>query len=189
LSVTTRRSAPPGVSRRHNGSRAARRGERHRRRLSADAASATAWASHHRRKADELAVMFRLVLGPDLLHRRDLLAHLLRTGLVNRTVVFRLFGIPKKTGSHATRRWRERDSNPRSPEPAVLRGLREVGCGALRKAPPEDTVRKRVGAPAVPQLDFYCSACHSIEPGAQLVLVGVASPRSVSARRASAFCR
>jgi dihydroorotase len=31
---------------------------------------------HHRRKADELAVMFRLVLGPDLLHRRDLLAHL-----------------------------------------------------------------------------------------------------------------
>src|SRR5580704_15461929 len=34
---------------------------------------------HHRRKADELAVMFRLVLGPDLLHRRDLLAHLLRT--------------------------------------------------------------------------------------------------------------
>jgi len=27
---------------------------------------------HHRRKADELAVMFRLVLGPDLLHRRDL---------------------------------------------------------------------------------------------------------------------
>ena len=53
--------------------------------------------------------MFRLVLGPDLLHRRDLLAHLLRTGLVNRAVVFRLFGIPKKTGSHATRRWREMD--------------------------------------------------------------------------------
>src|ERR1700680_1244620 len=57
---------------------------------------------HHRRKADELAVMFRLVLGPDLLHRRDLLAHLLRADLVNRAVVFRLFGIPKKTGSHET---------------------------------------------------------------------------------------
>jgi hypothetical protein len=26
-------------------------------------------------------------------------------------VVFRLFGIPKKTGSHETRRWREMDSN------------------------------------------------------------------------------
>jgi len=49
--------------------------------------------------------------------------------------------------------------------------------------------RKRVGATAVPQLDLSCSACHSIEPGAQLVLVGVAPPRSFSARRASAFCR
>src|SRR3954462_13287607 len=44
----------------------------------------------------------------------------------------------------------------RSPEPAVLRGLGEVGCGALRKAPLEDPVRKRVGAPAVPQLDLSC---------------------------------
>jgi len=45
--------------------------------------------------------------------RRDLLAHLLRTGLVNRAVVFRLFGIPKKTGSHATRRWRRQSAaNP-----------------------------------------------------------------------------
>jgi hypothetical protein len=40
--------------------------------------------------------------------------------------------------------------------------------------------RKRVGATAVPQLDLSCSACHSIEPGAQLVLVGVAPPRSFS---------
>src|SRR6202045_142293 len=39
------------------------------------------------------------------------------------------------------------------------------------KRPLEDTVRQRVGAPAVPQLDLSCSACHSIEPGAQLVLV------------------
>jgi hypothetical protein len=95
----------------------------------------------------------------------------------------------KLLSSQETPRRRERDSNPRSPEPAVLRGLREVGCGALRKAPLEDTVRQRVGATAVPQLDLSCSACHSIEPGAQLVLLGVASPRSVSARSASAFCR
>src|ERR1700730_18663288 len=49
---------------------------------------------HHRWKTDHLAVKFRLVLGPDLLHRLDLLAHLLRAGLVNGAVVFHLFGIP-----------------------------------------------------------------------------------------------
>ena len=70
-------------------------------------------------------------------------------------------------GSHLTPRWRERDSNPRSPEPAVLRGLREVGCGALGEAPPEDTVvESAFGATAILQLDLSCSACHSIEPGA-----------------------
>jgi hypothetical protein len=62
----------------------------------------------------------------------------------------------------ATPRW-----GTLGPPSRRFRGLREVGCGALRKAPPEDTVRKRVGATAVPQLDLSCSACHSIEPGAQ----------------------
>jgi hypothetical protein len=37
---------------------------------------------------------------------------------------------------------------------------------------------EHIGRFNVPQLDLSCSACHSIEPGAQLVLVDVASPRS-----------
>jgi hypothetical protein len=47
-----------------------------------------------------------------LMPRRSMSSRqLLNSGLVNRGAVFRLFGIPKKTGSHETRRWREMDSN------------------------------------------------------------------------------
>jgi hypothetical protein len=49
---------------------------------------------HHRRKVDELAVVFRLVVGPDRLHCLDLLAQLLEAGLVDRAVVFQLLGVP-----------------------------------------------------------------------------------------------
>jgi hypothetical protein len=45
---------------------------------------------------------------------------------------------------------------------------------------------EHIGRFNVPQLDWSCLACHSIEPGAQLVLVDVASPRSFLARSASA---
>jgi len=39
--------------------------------------------SHHRREVDDIAVVFRLILGPDRLHRLDLLAQFLKTGLVD----------------------------------------------------------------------------------------------------------
>ena len=45
-------------------------------------------------KFDDVAVVFRLRLGPDLLHRLDLLAHLLHAGGENRVVVFDLLLVP-----------------------------------------------------------------------------------------------
>jgi hypothetical protein len=50
--------------------------------------------SLHRRKIDDLAMILGGVLGPDVLHCLDLLAHLQGAGLVNGAVVFHLFGIP-----------------------------------------------------------------------------------------------
>src|SRR5215472_9543277 len=52
---------------------------------------------HHRRKVDQLAMVFRLVHAPNRLHCLELLAHFLETGLVDRTVVFHLLGLPPAT--------------------------------------------------------------------------------------------
>src|ERR1700757_176115 len=70
------------------------------------------------------------------------------------------------------------------------RSMRAPGKSLLyqsRNCAVESTDRHACLSEAVPHLDLSCSACHSIEPGAQLVLLGVASPRSFSARSASAF--
>jgi hypothetical protein len=63
------------------------------------------------------------------------------------------------------------------------RSMRAPGKSLLyqsRNCAVESTDRHACLSEAVPQLDLSCSACHSIEPGAQLVLVGVAPPRSFS---------
>src|SRR4029077_2293733 len=49
---------------------------------------------HHRRVIDDLAVVFGLVLGPDRLHRLDLLAHLLEARRVDRAVLPHLVLVP-----------------------------------------------------------------------------------------------
>src|SRR5438067_2490072 len=51
----------------------------------------------HRRKVDDLAVILGGVLGPDLLHRFDLLPHLQRAGLVICAVFFHFLGVPAAT--------------------------------------------------------------------------------------------
>src|SRR5207237_3951082 len=50
--------------------------------------------SHHRREIDDVAVIFRLRLGPDLAHRLDLLAHLLEPSRVDRAVILHLVLVP-----------------------------------------------------------------------------------------------
>src|ERR1700719_4049472 len=55
--------------------------------------------SHHRREVDELAVIFGLVLGPDLLHRLDPLAHQLEAGFEDRAMVLDFLGIPAATNA------------------------------------------------------------------------------------------
>jgi hypothetical protein len=49
---------------------------------------------HHRREVDDLAVVFRLRLGPNLAHRLDLLAHPLEAGFEVGTVVLHLVLVP-----------------------------------------------------------------------------------------------
>ena len=49
---------------------------------------------HHRVEIDDIAVVFRLVLGPDRLHRLDLLAHLLHARREDRVVVLDLLLVP-----------------------------------------------------------------------------------------------
>jgi hypothetical protein len=50
--------------------------------------------SHHRRKIDELSVIFRPRLGPDRLHSLNTLSHQLEAGFESGAVVFNFFGIP-----------------------------------------------------------------------------------------------
>src|SRR6516165_10392543 len=52
---------------------------------------------HDRAELDKLAVIFRLGLGPDRLHRFDLLAHLLHAGRENGAVVLDLLLVPSAT--------------------------------------------------------------------------------------------
>ena len=49
---------------------------------------------HHRREIDKLAVIFRLGLGPDRLHRLDLLAHPLEARRIDRAVILHLVLVP-----------------------------------------------------------------------------------------------
>ena len=49
---------------------------------------------HHRRNVDQFAVIFRLRLGPDLLHRLDALAHELEARFEDRPMVLHLVLVP-----------------------------------------------------------------------------------------------
>jgi len=84
-----------------------------------------------------------------------------------------------RCGSLVTRRWRERDSNPRSP------GQGEFSCRAMRAEVARTSCAHFGAGAAAVQLDLFCSACHSIEPGAHTVWVGCGlehcSARSTSA--------
>ena len=51
---------------------------------------------HHRRELDELAVVLRLRLGPDRLHRLDSLPHQLEARLEIGAVVAHFFGVPAR---------------------------------------------------------------------------------------------
>jgi hypothetical protein len=69
----------------------------------------------------------------------------------------------KRTGSQWTRRWREIDSNLRSPEGSVR-------C----KRRSSRTSWYKLGAgTALVQLDLSCAACHSAEPGAAIGFGGL----------------
>jgi hypothetical protein len=81
-------------------------------------------------------------------------------------------------GERQTLRWRGMDSNPRSP------GHGELCCRA-----PYRSLLRRAGGGEVGtavQPDFFCSACHSIEPGVYTIWVGCGLSRCSAA---SAFRR
>jgi hypothetical protein len=48
----------------------------------------------HLREIDNIAVIFGFGFGPDLLHRLDLLAHLLEAGFEDRAVILDLVLVP-----------------------------------------------------------------------------------------------
>jgi hypothetical protein len=73
---------------------------------------------------------------------------------------------PRKSGSHLTPRWREPDSNPRSPR------VGELSCRAMNAERPRTSPTNSDAGAAAVHLDFFCSACHSMEPGAGGVLAG-----------------
>ena len=83
---------------------------------------------------------------------------------------------PRKSGSHRTPRWREPDSNPRSPSPRSD----ELSC----RLHAGDARTSCVQISGAAQLDLFFAASHSMEPGANAVRAacGVTSPRSDAGR-------
>jgi hypothetical protein len=55
--------------------------------------------AHHRGEVDELAVIFSLGLGPDFLHRRDALAHQLKSRPKLGAVISHFLGVPAAANS------------------------------------------------------------------------------------------
>ena len=85
---------------------------------------------------------------------------------VRRTVGRRRLHGARRSSSHWTRRWREPDSNPRSPR------VGELSCRAMNAERPRTSHTNSDAGAAAVHLDFFCSACHSMEPGAGGVLAG-----------------
>jgi hypothetical protein len=79
---------------RHSGSRAVRHAGKRRRHGLADAVFAPVGPDDHRVEIDELAVVLRLLLRPDFLHRLDGFAHPLEARRIDGAVVFHFVLVP-----------------------------------------------------------------------------------------------